>query len=176
MVILLYLYVGFLVMPRIYFLASPPDLLGSRGGVISCQEVLNRFSVTWSNESYLMLDVSIMLQILYLYEVFEVALTIRKFTAERTVVPRIAFMSVPGSRKQYDMSRKCQLGIVPLTCSNDVLKCIKSMVIQLESSQPVSQFSHQLVRLNNMPVMGSSPKWTVPPYVGLTILLWGVNL
>ena len=22
--------------------------------------------------------------------------------------------------------------------------------------------------------MGSSPKWTVPPHVGLTILLWGV--
>ena len=35
-------------------------------------------------------------------------------------------------------------------------------------------YSCQLVGLNNMPVMGSSPKWTVPPYVGLTILLWGV--
>ena len=42
------------------------------------------------------------------------------------------------------------------------------------SSQPVSSYNRQLVRLNNMPVMGSSPKWTVPPYVGLTILLWGV--
>ena len=34
----------------------------------------------------------------------------------------------------------------------------------------------QFVRLNNMPVMGSSPKWTVPLYVGLTILLWGGSI
>ena len=40
--------------------------------------------------------------------------------------------------------------------------------------KPVSCYSRQLVRLNNMPVMGSSPKWTVPLYVGLTILLRGV--
>ena len=39
--------------------------------------------------------------------------------------------------------------------------------------KPVSLYSRQLVRLNNTPVMGSSPKQTVPPYVGLTILLWG---
>ena len=29
-------------------------------------------------------------------------------------------------------------------------------------------YSRQLTRLNNMPVVGSSLKWTVPPYVGLT--------
>ena len=40
-------------------------------------------------------------------------------------------------------------------------------------SKPASWYSRQLVRLNNMPIMGSSPKWAVPSYIGLTILLWG---
>ena len=36
----------------------------------------------------------------------------------------------------------------------------------------VSWCRRQLQRLDNMPVMGSRSKWTVPPWVGLTILLW----
>ena len=36
---------------------------------------------------------------------------------------------------------------------------------------PVWWYSRELVRLNNMPVTGSSPEWIVPPFVGLTIIL-----
>ena len=34
--------------------------------------------------------------------------------------------------------------------------------------EPVWWYSRQLVPLNNMRVMGSSPEWTVPSYVGRT--------
>ena len=39
----------------------------------------------------------------------------------------------------------------------------------------VPWFSRQIERLNNMPVMGSSLKWTVPPLQGSTIWLCVVN-
>ena len=41
-------------------------------------------------------------------------------------------------------------------------------LVDLESDQSAGR---QLVRLNNMSVMGSSPEWAESPYVGLTILL-----
>ena len=47
------------------------------------------------------------------------------------------------------------------------------LIAAKNQNKPVSWNRSQLVRLNNMPVMRSSPEWTVLPYVGLTILLRG---
>ena len=47
---------------------------------------------------------------------------------------------------------------------------------KIMSASQVPCYSSQLERLNNMPVMGSILKWTVPPLQGLTIRLRGNEL
>ena len=68
-------------------------------------------------------------------------------------------------RKKYEGLPLSFAGGILVTCTKLFLNIVKFKVAQ------VWWYSRQLVRLKNMPVMGSRPEWNVLPYVGLTILL-----